>query len=81
MLLKNMEFLHHKGKYNDAPNPDLIVLDLNMLRKNGLEVLSEIKTDDKLKQIPVVILTASKNEEDILFSYNQHANCFINQTY
>ncbi len=72
-----MEFLHHEGKYNDAPNPDLIVLDLNMPRKNGLEVLAEIKTDDKLKQIPVVILTASKNEEDILISYNQHANCFI----
>ncbi len=72
-----MEFLRHEGKFKDVPRPDLILLDLNMPRKNGLEVLSEIKTDDTLKQIPIVILTVSNNEEDILKSYNLHANCFI----
>lgn len=72
-----MEFLRHEGKYKDVPRPDLILLDLNMPRKNGLEVLSEIKGDKDLKKIPVVILTVSKNEEDIIKSYDSHANCFI----
>ncbi len=70
-------FLYKKGKYAGAPRPDLILLDLNLPKKNGLEVLSEIKNDHKLKIIPVVILTASSAERDILNSYNQHANCFI----
>jgi len=72
-----MEFLRNEGKFKNVPRPDLILLDLNMPRKNGLEVLSEIKGDDDLKKIPVVILTVSKNEEDILKSYSLHANCYI----
>ena len=72
-----MEFLRNEGKFKNVPRPDLILLDLNMPRKNGLEVLSDIKGDDDLKKIPVVILTVSKNEEDILNSYSLHANCYI----
>lgn len=72
-----IEFLYRRGKYSDAPRPDLILLDLNLPRKNGREVLAEIKEDDSLKRIPVVVLTASKDEEDILKSYNLHANCYI----
>lgn len=72
-----MEYLRHEGKYENVSRPDLILLDLNMPRKNGLEVLSEIKADDGLKKIPVVILTVSKNDEGIVKSYNLHANCFI----
>ncbi len=66
-----------QGKYAAAPRPDLILLDLNLPKKNGREVLAEIKSDEDLKRIPVVILTASKDEEDILKSYNLHANCYI----
>lgn len=72
-----MAFLRRKGKYADAPRPDLVLLDLNLPRKDGREVLAEIKSDDYLKRIPVVILTSSKDEEDILKSYNLHANCYI----
>lgn len=72
-----MDFLHKKGKYKTAPEPDLIILDLNLPRKDGREVLAEIKADEKLKHIPVVIMTISQAEEDILKSYNLHANCFI----
>jgi len=72
-----MEFLRKKGKYADAPRPDLVLLDLNLPKKDGREVLAEIKADESLKRIPVVILTISKAEEDILKSYNLHANCFI----
>jgi chemotaxis family two-component system response regulator Rcp1 len=72
-----MNFLHRKGKYSKMPRPDLIILDLNLPKKDGREVLAEIKTDDNLKRIPVVILTISKAEEDILKTYNLHANCFI----
>jgi CheY-like chemotaxis protein len=72
-----MEFLHKTGKYADAPTPDLILLDLNMPRKDGREVLEEIKNDEKLMHIPVVILTTSEAEEDILQAYNLHANCYI----
>ena len=74
---KAMKFLHKQKPYNDMPRPDLILLDLNLPRKDGREVLAEIKTDDNLKRIPVVILTTSKAEEDILKSYNLHANCYI----
>jgi two-component system response regulator len=72
-----MNFLHQTGKYSKMPRPDLIILDLNLPKKDGREVLAEIKTDDDLKRIPVVILTISKAEEDILKTYNLHANCFI----
>lgn len=72
-----MDFLHKHGKFASAPTPDLILLDLNLPRKNGREVLTEIKADEKLKQIPVVVLTTSSAEEDILKSYNLHANCYV----
>lgn len=70
-------FLHREGKYAKAVRPDLILLDLNLPKKDGREVLEEIKNDDDLKTIPVVVLTVSKSEEDILKSYNLHANCYI----
>ena len=72
-----LSFLYKKGKYADAPHPDLILLDLNLPKKNGKEVLSEIKENPNLKRIPVVILTTSKAEEDILKTYDLHANCYI----
>ncbi|MBM3130845.1 MAG: response regulator [Chloroflexi bacterium] len=72
-----MAFLRRQGKYTDAPRPDLILLDLNLPKKDGREVLAEVKSDDDLKRIPVVILTTSKAEEDILRTYNLHANCYI----
>jgi CheY-like chemotaxis protein len=72
-----LEFLHQRGAYRDAPRPDLVLLDLNLPRKNGREVLADIKTDDRLKTIPVVILTTSQAEEDVLKAYSLHANCYI----
>lgn len=75
--IEAIAFLRREGKYKDSPKPDLILLDLNLPKKSGLEVLTEIKADDKLKRIPVVVLTVSKDEEDIVKSYNLHANCFI----
>jgi len=72
-----MAFLRKGGKYKNALRPDLMLLDLNMPRKDGREVLAEIKSDENLKRIPVVILTTSEAEEDILKSYNLHANCYI----
>ena len=72
-----MAFLRKEGKYSKVPRPDLILLDLNLPKKDGRQVLAEIKEDDGLKRIPVVILTVSSAEEDILKSYNLHANCFI----
>jgi len=72
-----MAFLRKEGKYSKVPRPDLILLDLNLPKKDGREVLAEIKNDNKLKRIPVVVLTISSAEEDILKSYNLHANCFI----
>lgn len=72
-----MDFLHKRNGFENAPTPDLIILDLNMPRKNGFEVLQEIKQDEKLKRIPVVIMTVSNDERDILKSYNLHANCYI----
>ena len=71
------DFLFKRNKYKDAPRPDLIILDLNLPKKNGHEVLAEIKVDETLKSIPVVILTTSKAEEDILKSYKLHASCFL----
>jgi len=72
-----MEFLQQRGKYRDAPRPDIILLDLNLPKKDGREVLQDIKNDELLKRIPVVILTTSKAEEDVLRSYNLHANCYV----
>jgi chemotaxis family two-component system response regulator Rcp1 len=72
-----MEFLRREGKYKDVPRPDIILLDLNLPRKDGREVLEEIKSDEKLKRIPVVVLTTSKAEEDVLRTYNLHANCYV----
>ena len=72
-----MEFLRRSGKYQDVPRPDIILLDLNLPKKDGREVLEEIKTDDALKRIPVVVLTTSKAEEDVLRTYNLHANCYV----
>jgi two-component system, chemotaxis family, response regulator Rcp1 len=72
-----LSFLHREDKYADAPRPDLILLDLNLPKKDGREVLAEIKSDDNLKCIPVVVLTTSQAEQDIFNSYNLHANCFI----
>ena len=77
--IQAMEFLHRKGDYADVPRPDLVILDLNLPRKDGREVLKEIKEDDNLKRIPVVILTTSKAEEDVLKTYNLHANCYISK--
>ncbi|MFM8367829.1 MAG: response regulator [Chloroflexota bacterium] len=75
--MEAMEFLNKRGKFASAPRPDLILLDLNLPRKNGREVLEEIKNDANLKSIPVVVLTTSSAEEDILRSYNLHANCYV----
>lgn len=72
-----MAFLRQQGAYATSPRPDLILLDLNLPKKDGREVLAEIKSDDRLKRIPVVILTTSKAEEDIIKSYDLHANCYI----
>ena len=72
-----MEFLRRQGKYSGVPRPDIILLDLNLPKKDGREVLEEIKTDDALKRIPVVVLTTSKAEEDVLRTYNLHANCYV----
>jgi CheY-like chemotaxis protein len=72
-----MAYLRKEGKYSNSVRPDLILLDLNLPKKDGREVLKDIKEDDKLKAIPVVVLTVSKAEEDILKSYNLHANCYI----
>jgi chemotaxis family two-component system response regulator Rcp1 len=70
-------FLRREAKYADAPRPDLVLLDLSLPRRNGREVLAEIKGDPNLKRIPVVILTASQVEQDILMSYDLHANCYV----
>jgi CheY-like chemotaxis protein len=72
-----LSFLHRQGKYADAALPDLILLDLNLPKKDGREVLADIKTDDNLRRIPVVVLTTSSAEEDILRTYDLHANCYI----
>jgi CheY-like chemotaxis protein len=74
-----MEFLRQTGKYSSAPRPDLIILDLNLPKKDGREVLAEIKEDQSLKRIPVVVLTTSRAEEDVLKTYNLHANCYISK--
>lgn len=72
-----LAILRREGRYATASRPDLILLDLNLPRKDGREVLHDIKNDDQLKMIPVVVLTTSKAEEDVLKAYGQHANCYI----
>jgi chemotaxis family two-component system response regulator Rcp1 len=72
-----MAFLRRAGKHTDAPRPGLILLDLNLPRKDGREVLAEIKSDEQLKRIPVLVLTTSKSEVDVLKAYGLHANCYI----
>jgi CheY-like chemotaxis protein len=74
-----MQYLRREGPYADVERPGLIILDLNLPRKNGREVLLEIKEDPELKKIPVVVLTTSKSEEDIVKSYGLHANCYISK--
>ncbi|MBV8758501.1 MAG: response regulator [Deltaproteobacteria bacterium] len=75
--MEALEFLRRQGKYAKATRPDLILLDLNLPRRDGREVLAEIKDDPSLKMIPVVVLTTSSAEADILKSYKLHANCYI----
>jgi chemotaxis family two-component system response regulator Rcp1 len=72
-----MAFLRHEGRYADAATPGLVLLDLNLPRKSGKEVLAEIKGDPALKHIPVVVLTSSKSEAEIARAYSLHANCYI----
>jgi two-component system, chemotaxis family, response regulator Rcp1 len=72
-----MAYLRKEGKYGKVSRPDLILLDLNLPKKDGREVLAEIKADDRLKRIPVVVLTTSEAEEDVLKVYNLNANCYI----
>ncbi|MDB5052830.1 MAG: Two-component system response regulator [Bacilli bacterium] len=75
--LEAMAFLRKEGEYKNAPKPDLILLDLNLPIKDGREVLEEIKNDDDLKYIPVVVLTTSEAEQDIFRTYELHVNCYI----
>lgn len=75
--IEALEFLRRVGSYADAPRPDLVLLDLNLPKKDGREVLAEIKADSNLKRIPVVVLTTSKAEEDVFKAYDLHANCYI----
>lgn len=72
-----MAFLRREGKHHHAPRPDLILLDLNLPKRDGREILQDIKADEDLKRIPVVVLTTSQAEEDVLKSYNLNANCYI----
>ena len=72
-----IDYLHHRGRFADADRPDLILLDLNLPRKNGREVLAEIKADPSLMRIPVVVLTTSRAETDVLKTYELHANCYV----
>lgn len=74
-----LAYLHRQGSYRDAPRPDLILLDLNLPRRDGREVLAEIKSDPVLKTIPVVILTTSQADQDITKSYELSANCYISK--
>ena len=72
-----MNFLRKKGDFAEAKQPDLILLDLNLPKRNGLEVLEELKSNDKFKHIPVVVLTSSEADQDVFKSYELHANCYI----
>ena len=72
-----MAFLRQEGEFKDVPRPDVVLLDLNLPKKDGREVLAEIKADPELRRIPVVVLTSSKADEDIASSYDSHANCYV----
>ena len=72
-----MAFLRRRGEHTDAPRPDLVLLDLNLPRKDGREVLQEMKNDETLRRIPVIVLTTSAAERDVLRSYDLHVNCYI----
>lgn len=74
-----IKYLRKQEKYADAVTPDLILLDLNLPKRDGREVLKEVKADEHLKRIPIVILTTSNAEQDIIKSYNLHVNCYINK--
>lgn len=78
--IEAMSYLRREGEYAGAQRPDLIMLDLNLPKKDGREVLAEIKTDPKLKRIPVVVLTTSKNQEDVCCSYDLHVNAYITKS-
>ncbi|MDY6833939.1 MAG: response regulator [Chloroflexota bacterium] len=75
--IEALSYLRKQGKYKDAIRPDIVLLDLNMPKKDGRQVLIEIKADDTLKRLPVIVLTTSETTEDIIRSYNLHANCYI----
>jgi CheY-like chemotaxis protein len=75
--IEALSLLRRQGQHAHAARPDLILLDLNLPKKDGREVLAEIKADDNLKRIPVIILTTSENEQDVVKSYNLYANCYI----
>ena len=75
--IETMQFLRGEGEYEGRPRPDLVLLDLNMPRKDGRDVLEEIKESDDLKRIPVVVLTSSEAEEDVIRSYDLHANAYL----
>ncbi|MBI1225470.1 MAG: response regulator [Bacteroidetes bacterium] len=77
--LEAINYLQKQGPYQESIRPDLILLDLNLPKKDGREVLGEIKHDPKLRSIPVVILTTSNAEQDVIHSYNLHVNCYINK--
>ncbi len=72
-----LQFLRREGKFKDAPDPDLILLDLNLPKKDGREVLEEIKADPVLREIPVIVLTTSDDEADVHRAYGLHANCYL----
>jgi chemotaxis family two-component system response regulator Rcp1 len=72
-----LDFVYKRGPFTDAPRPDMVLLDLNLPKKDGREVLAVIKSDPDLKRIPVVVLTTSKEEEDVLRAYNLAANCYV----
>jgi len=72
-----LDFLRQRGSHSDSPRPDLMLLDLNLPKKDGREVLEEVKSDPELHRIPVIVLTTSSADRDILLSYDLHANCFI----
>jgi chemotaxis family two-component system response regulator Rcp1 len=78
--MEAMAYLRQDGEYADAVRPDLILLDLNLPKKDGREVLAEIKADPSLKHIPVIVLTTSRNEEDIFKSYDLYVNCYISKS-
>lgn len=75
--MEALDFLRHEGLFGNMPSPDLVLLDLNLPKKDGREVLADIKSDDSLKSIPVIVVTTSQAEEDISKSYNNHANCYL----